>query len=249
MQTGGKYHVRLPTHREVARRQIKKASPIGARFRATDTGERLSVDREGWNARYADRAYVWNVEPSRLLKNEARTLPPHGRVLDLGCGEGRNTVWLASRGWRATGVDFSEEGLDKAHALARRHGVQVRWLRRDLTEYRPRPRHYDLVLMCYLHLPRDDLAVVMAHAAAAVKGGGMFLYIGHDLSNLTHGHGGPRDPAVLSTPPDIAAMLPGFGILRAGVVKRAVNSEPGHGGKPGALALDGIVRAVRPGHC
>jgi len=202
------------------------------------------MDRERWNARYAERDYVWDVVPSRLLEQETRDLPA-GRAIDLGCGEGRNTVWLAARGWQATGVDFSDVGLDKARALARRHGVRVRWLQRDLTAYRPRPRHYDLVLMCYLQLPRDDLAAVVAHGAAAVRPGGTFLYIGHDRSNLEHGHGGPRDPAVLCTPDDIVAMLLGFQVLRAEVVARAVDAEPGHGGEPGATALDGIVKAVR----
>jgi len=143
-------------------------------------------------------------------------------------------------------VDFADVGLGKARALARRNNVRVRWLLRDLIHYRPRRRHYDLVLMCYLHLPRDDLAVVVKQGAAAVKPGGTFLYIGHDASNLVHGHGGPRDPAVLCTPDDVVALLPGFRIQRAEVVKRAVDTEPGHGGEPGAVALDALVRAMRP---
>lgn len=222
-----------------------KLFPFDVQDPAISAGAYLNVDREGWNRRYADRDYVWDVVPSRLLEAEIRHLAP-GRALDPGCGEGRNTVWLASKGWRATGVDFSDVGLDKARALARRHGVQVRWLCRDLIRYRPRPRHYELVLMCYLQLPRDQLTVVVARAAAAVRPGGTFLYIAHDLSNLKHGHGGPRDPAVLCTPSDIVAMLPGFRVPRADVVKRPVDAEPGHGGTPGAVALDGVVRAVRP---
>ncbi len=69
------------------------------------------MDREGWNARYADRAYVWDVRPSRLAEDEVQHLLP-GRALDLACGEGRNSVWLASLGWRVTGVDFSTVGFD-----------------------------------------------------------------------------------------------------------------------------------------
>lgn len=214
-------------------------------MRAGANGAGLNVDREGWNARYAARDYVWDVHPSRLLEGEMRGLGP-GRALDLGCGEGRNSVWLVTLGWRVTGVDFSDVGLDKARALARRHRVRVRWLLRDLLAYRPRAAHYDLVLMCYLQLPRDELSVVLAHAARGLAPGGTFLYIAHDLSNLEHGHGGPRDASVLCTPRDIVDMLPGFRVMRAEVVERAVDTEPGHGGAAGAIALDGIVRAVRP---
>lgn len=225
-----------------------RADEVGIENRLYTSAARpdLSLDREGWNTRYADRDYIWDVIPSRLLASETRELPP-GRALDLGCGEGRNSVWLASLGWRVTGVDFSGVGLDKARALARHNGAKVRWVQRDLTRYRPRPRHYHLVLMCYLQLPYDELAIVVKRAAEAVEPGGMFLYIAHDRSNLEHGHGGPPDPAVLRTPGEITAMLPGFRIDRAQVVERAVDAEPGHGGMPGATALDAVVRAHRPG--
>jgi len=203
------------------------------------------LDRESWNARYADRDYVWDVVPSRLLASEVCELSP-GRALDLGCGEGRNSVWLASLGWRVTGVDFSDVGLDKARALARHNGAKARWLQRDLIQYRPWPRHYELVLMCYLQLPYEELAVIVDRAAEAVKPGGTFLYVAHDRSNLEHGHGGPRSSEALRTPGEITAMLDGFRIDRSEVVERAVDAEPGHGGIPGATALDAVVRAVRP---
>lgn len=203
------------------------------------------MDRDGWNARYAAREYVWDVHPSRLLADEVQQLRP-GRALDLGCGEGRNSVWLATLGWRVTAVDFSDVGLDKGRCLARRHRLHVRWLLRDLLAYTPRSGHYDLVLMCYLQLPHGELTLVIRRAVRALVPGGTFLYIAHDRSNLERGHGGPRDPAVLRTPEEVVDMLPGFAIERAEVVERAVDAEPGHGGAAGAVALDGIVRAVRP---
>ena len=62
---------------------------------------RAAMDSEAWNRRYADRELVWTSDPNRFLVAEAAALPA-GRALDVACGEGRNAVWLAERGWRVT---------------------------------------------------------------------------------------------------------------------------------------------------
>jgi SAM-dependent methyltransferase len=59
-------------------------------------------------------------------------LPAGARVLDLACGHGRHAVELARRGYRVTGVDLSERYLELAAAEARRAGVEVEWLARDM---------------------------------------------------------------------------------------------------------------------
>jgi SAM-dependent methyltransferase len=203
------------------------------------------MDRHEWNKRYAQKEFVWSSDPNRFVAFEVAGLQT-GRALDLGCGEGRNAVWLAEQGWRVTGVDFSEAGLQKARELARVRKVQVGWVLADVTAFRPKPGSYDLVLICYLQLPARERHAVMALAREALVAGGTFLYIGHDLSNLRHGWGGPQDPAVLCTPTDIVADLPGFDIIKAEVVQRPVAQEPGHGEPAEAVALDALIRATRP---
>ncbi len=204
------------------------------------------MDREGWNRRYAEKELVWSAGPNQFVVAETESLRP-GRALDLAAGEGRNAVWLAARGWRVTAVDFSEVALDKARRLAEARGVDVEWALADLVDYRPDPGAYDLVLMCYLQVPEDARRLIIARARAAVVPGGVFLYVGHDRSNLEHGVGGPQDPAVLCTAGDVVADLPGFEIQKAEVAERRVEREPGHGGAADAIALDALVRAVRRG--
>jgi SAM-dependent methyltransferase len=50
----------------------------------------------------------------------ARGRPPAGRALDLACGEGRNAIWLANRGWKVTAIDYSQVAIDRARELADR---------------------------------------------------------------------------------------------------------------------------------
>src|SRR2546430_7187246 len=64
------------------------------------------MDAAEWDQRYAGTELVWSAEPNRFVAAELADLPP-GRALDLAAGEGRNSVWLAERGWAVTAVDFS----------------------------------------------------------------------------------------------------------------------------------------------
>ena len=204
------------------------------------------MDQAGWNERYAQREFVWSLTPNQTVVAETAHLQP-GRALDLACGEGRNAVWLAEQGWRVTAVDFAETGLDKARRLAAARGATVEWILADVTEYQPSSAAFELVLIAYLQIPPAERKRVMRNAVHALVTGGILLYVGHDLSNIEHGWGGPQDPKVLCTPQGIVDLLPGFKIEKAEVIERPVSLEPGHGtpGEPGAVALDALVRAVK----
>jgi len=195
---------------------------------------------QDWDQRYATTELVWGAGPNRFLVAEVAGLTP-GRALDLGCGEGRNAIWLAELGWQVTGVDFSEMGLDKARRLAADRGVEVNWVRADLLEYQPDRGAFDLVIVMYLQLLADQVSVVMKRASAALAPGGTLLVVGHDLLNLSEGHGGPQNPEVLFTPADIERDLPGLGIERAERVLRPVTVD----GRE-VTAIDALVRAKKP---
>jgi SAM-dependent methyltransferase len=198
------------------------------------------VNREHWDERYATEELIWKADPNRFLVEELDALAP-GTALDVACGEGRNAVWLASKGWRVTGVDFSRAGLAKAKRLATDRGVEVTWVEADVVEWQPPTASFDLVVVMYLHLHAERRRQALAHAAAALAPGGVLLVVGHDTSNLLKGTGGPQNPAVLFGPEEIVEDLSGLRIERAEQVKRAVVTDAGE-----ATAIDALVRAVRP---
>ena len=201
------------------------------------------MDRQEWDERYSGAGFEWSVNPNQFVAAELTGLPP-GRALDLAAGEGRNSVWLAERGWSVTAVDFSRVGLEKGRKLAAARGVpegRVEWVVADLSEYTPARQAYDLVVIAYLQVDADLLARVLAGAAAALVPGGTLLVVGHDLTNLTEGTGGPQYPEVLYTPEAITAGLPGLRVIRAERVRRAVERDGTQ-----ATAIDTLVRAERP---
>jgi len=200
------------------------------------------VDRQQWDERYASSEFTWSTQPNQFVAAELAGLPP-GRALDLAAGEGRNTVWLAERGWRVTAVDFSRVGLEKGRKLSAARGVaedQVTWIVADLTDYRPEPGRFDLVLIAYAQVAPDLRAALLTRASAAVAPGGTMFVIGHDLTNLTEGAGGPQYPEVLYTPELITAGMAGLRVLRAERVRRAVQQDGAT-----ATAIDTLVRAIR----
>jgi SAM-dependent methyltransferase len=205
-------------------------------------GESDHVDHQQWDERYSGTEFEWTTRPNQFVAAELADLPP-GRALDLAAGEGRNTVWLAERGWRVTAVDFSRVGLEKGGKLAAARGVdaaQVEWIVADLRDYEPERDFYDLVLIAYLQVSPGLRATVLARAAAALAPGGTAFIVGHDLTNLTEGTGGPQDPDVLYTPEAVRAELPGLRVVQAERVRRTVERDGGP-----ATAIDTLVRAVR----
>ncbi len=135
-----------------------------------------------WDERYRGDDLVWTDTPNQFLVAEAVELPA-GRAVDLACGEGRNSIWLAERGWTVTGVDFSSVGLAKAKRFADLREVEVTWVESAIEAWSPPTDGFDLAVMLYLQLPRPARAVALARAVSAVATGGTLLVVAHDVDN------------------------------------------------------------------
>ena len=198
------------------------------------------MDHLAWDERYAVDEFVWTAELEPVPRRRGPGADT-GTLLDLACGEGRNTVWLTERGWAATGVDFFPVGLDKARRLADTRHVSVQWERADVTEYQPPAEGFDLVVVMYLHLPEIVAPDrVPPRRRRGQKPGGTLLVVGHDSTNPNDGWGGPKDTAVLYGPDDVVADVEGLDIVKAERVRRAVQTDDGE-----RTAIDVLVRAVR----
>ncbi|MHB8246679.1 MAG: class I SAM-dependent methyltransferase [Acidimicrobiales bacterium] len=200
-------------------------------------------DADAWDLRYEQSALVWSAEPNCWVSDYCSALPP-GRSLDLAAGEGRNSIWLATRGWTATAVDFSGVGLDKGRRLAEMQGEEIAsridWVTADVTTYQPEPQSFDLVMLVYLQVTAASRRAAIANAARAVAPGGSLLVVAHDRTNLEEGTGGPQDPDVLYSSEDVAADLDetGLEVERAERVLRNVEGERD--------AIDALIVARRP---
>ncbi len=183
----------------------------------------IDAFRDMWDDRYNAKGAVWGLEPNRFLVEIADGLSPR-RVLDLGCGQGRNSLWLAAQGHTVTGLDLSPVAIDQAREAAAKLGLDITFEAVDLSTWDPAGQEWDLVILTYLHLPDDLRRIVHRTAREAVAPGGTVAVIAHHLENLTTGAGGPQNAELLFTETQLAEDFAGFDVERNEKVIRSTNA-------------------------
>lgn len=137
-------------------------------------------DKTRWDSKYDTNKFIFGKRPIRFLVNNFHLLPK-GRTLDIAMGEGRNGVYLATKGFDVIGVDISEKGLQKAHQLANELNTKIETRVVDLENYHLKKNAYDLVI-CTYYLQRDLFPQMMD----AVKPGGMVLVETYNMDYLNY---------------------------------------------------------------
>jgi len=103
-----------------------------------NAGVTMEADRLKWNRRFGSEDSYLGERPSPFLSREIESilrLAPGKRALDIACGEGRNSVFLARHGMLVTALDISDVGLRKAARRAEDAGVVVNFQQVDLDDY------------------------------------------------------------------------------------------------------------------
>jgi tellurite methyltransferase len=139
----------------------------------------MKSDRERWDRKYAAGEGPAHFEPNRFLTENHHLLTGE-RALDVACGFGGNTLYLASMGYQVDAVDASGVALAQARAEARRRGLWPNLIQADLTRWRVPVAHYDLIVV-FFYLNRD----LMPHLAAGLRPGGLLFQAGRNAHFLT----------------------------------------------------------------
>jgi SAM-dependent methyltransferase len=136
--------------------------------------------KEHWEQHYGERERIWSGRVNVQFADVVGDLTP-GRALDLGCGEGADSVWLAERGWTVVAVDISDTALGRARTAASARGVadRIEFVQRDLSEGLPEGS-FDLISSQFLHskVPLDR-ETILASAAATLRPGGVLVIVDH----------------------------------------------------------------------
>jgi SAM-dependent methyltransferase len=122
------------------------------------------ADRHRWDERYAAKGPppLSSVAPPPIFAGHAEVFPNAGRALDLACGQGAGSVWLARRGLQVVGLDISPVGISHARELAQRAAVGGR-CRFDVVDFDgglPTGTPVDLILCYKFRDPRLDRAII-----------------------------------------------------------------------------------------
>ncbi len=133
----------------------------------------METDRIKWNQRYESEDSFLGEHPSPFLAREIeriKMLTPGFAALDIACGEGRNSLFLAQQGFKVTGLDISDAGLIKGRKRARAKGVDIDFRRVDLDSY-VLEECYDLIIN-FNFLMRE----LIPSEVACLKPGGVLLF-------------------------------------------------------------------------
>ena len=193
------------------------------------------MSQKFWNEYYKNTNSPW-TKPDAGFVAEVAHLPP-GSALELGCGEGADSIWLAKRNWEVTAVDFAPAAIENLTQAAQTQGVNVKGIVADVTTYQS-DKKYDLVFMCYIHLLRDKRHQMLNCATELLTPGGILVYIGIAQSSAADSD----IPAeFLATPGEIVAALSDLIIERADVSHRVIEM-PGENFTADVIT----IRAKRP---
>jgi SAM-dependent methyltransferase len=195
-----------------------------------------------WDDRYADSEYAYGTAPNDFLVEQADQLPS-GPVLCLAEGEGRNAVWLATRGHPVTAMDASAVGLRKARRLAAAHGVEITTHHGDLAHFAIAPGAWSGIVSIFAHVPPALRRAVHHNVFAGLRPGGVLILEAYTPEQLRFGTGGPPIAELTMDLASLQNELAGLQFILAREVERDIHEGRYHHGRGHVVQ----IVARRPG--
>jgi SAM-dependent methyltransferase len=161
-----------------------------------------------WDEIYAD-GIGFNTRPAKVLIDAVSGVTP-GKALDIGMGQGRNAVFLATKGWDVTGVDLSAEGVKIAARSAAAASVRVNGIVEDIHTYDLGRERWDLIALIYM----EERGLMDAIKAALKPGGRVVIEYFHEDSNDYFPH-----PIKGFATGELERIFAGYQILRSEIIE------------------------------
>jgi SAM-dependent methyltransferase len=167
-----------------------------------------------WDSRYQQGAYAYGETPNQFFEAQLRRLTP-GKLLLPAEGEGRNGVFAAQLGWQVSAFDLSQEGKNKALALAAKHHVMLQYQVGEFAEIDYAAETFDAIALIYAHFPAALKSRYHQKLAEYLKPGGLVIFEAFSKQHLQYNSanpqvGGPKDEAMLFSLAEVAEDFQGF---------------------------------------
>jgi len=168
----------------VLRTQGKSEADVAAAIASLKgIGDRAEIER--WNRILTAADPAFNTSPNAFLAAVTKDLKP-GRSLDVGMGQGRNTIYLAEQGWESAGFDPAERAVDAARARAATLGVKITTQVARAEDFDWGQARWDLIVLSYV-----SAREYVANVVRALRPGGMVVVEGfHRDATKTRSIGG-----------------------------------------------------------
>ena len=175
-----------------------------------------AADREKWDRKYSQlklsevvQADDWLIEACETIAHLTTGGESRKRALDIACGTGHNSIWLAQNGWNVDGADVSSAGLALAQQHATESGYEVNWLEVDLDDWLPAENSYDLAIV-FRFLDRLTVPQVIN---AGLQSGGWLIYETFAAGQLDRPDSHIHNPAFTLAPDELPKLFPDFDVI------------------------------------
>lgn len=162
-----------------------------------------------WDKKFSGEDYLYGKAPAKFLADNYGYIPLASKVLDVGMGEGRNTVFLARKGYNVTGVDISAIAVRKARRLAAEHGIRINAVVSSMEDYKVEKNSFDAILVFY-YVDRNLNKLLMKW----LKPGGILIYESHTKKQKTIAGNEKYEDKYLLEELELLTMFPGLRILK-----------------------------------
>ncbi|EQC49641.1 bifunctional 2-polyprenyl-6-hydroxyphenol methylase/3-demethylubiquinol 3-O-methyltransferase UbiG [Bacteriovorax sp. DB6_IX] len=174
------------------------------------TGARRGADTSKgfWDKKYSRTNYVYGKAPAKFLSRNFEYIPQGAKVLDIGMGEGRNAVFLASKGYKVTGIDISSVALKKARMLAREFGVRIETVHKSVADYKVPKNSLDAII-CFYYVDRE----VVKKLKSWLKPGGVLIFESFNIKQKVV-NGLKEDDIYLLREAELLSLFSDFRVLK-----------------------------------
>jgi len=174
------------------------------------TGARKGADgsKGFWDKKYARTNYVYGKAPAKFLSKNYDFIPQGARVLDIGMGEGRNAVFLASKGYKVSGIDISSVAIRKARMLAREFGVRIETIHKSVSDYKVPDNSVDAII-CFYYVDREVVKMLKNW----LKPGGVLVFESFNIKQKVV-NGLKEDDIYLLRESELLKLFGDFNILK-----------------------------------
>jgi SAM-dependent methyltransferase len=149
-----------------------------------------------WDERYSNKRFVYGTQPNQFFKEQIDKLKP-GKILMLGEGEGRNSIYAAKLGWQVDAIDSSTAAKKKALILAEQNKVSLNYQIADINSYDFPQYEYDAVGIIFVHLNEKESELLHKNCAAALREDGKIILELFSKNQFGKTSGGPQDLTML----------------------------------------------------
>lgn len=200
------------------------------------------MTKDFWNERYSDSEFAYGENANNFLKEQLEKLPT-GNILFPADGEGRNSVFAATKDWKVSAFDISEEGKKKALQLSKKNNVEIDYQVGEINNLNYKPEEFDAIALIYAHFPGNIKSACHKAIEKHLRKGGVIIFEAFSKKHLDYNSknpevGGPKDLDTLFSIEEIKSDFSNYEIIELSETEVELNEGKFH------VGMGSVIRFV-----